>query len=81
MSVTTGVSSQADAQARLQVWLDAEEAVASGQAYAIGSRSLTRANLADIRAQITYWQGQVRAFQAVALGAGSPGIRTVKWVG
>ena len=80
MSVTTGVSSQNDAQLRLQLWLDAEEAVSKGQAYSIGDRSLTRANLSDIRAQINYWQRQVEGFRAKALGSGSPGIRVAKWV-
>lgn len=81
MAITTGVSSQAHAQARLQQWLDAEEAVSKGQAYSIGDRSLTRANLADIRASIQFWQGQVQAFRAVGLGARAPGIRVAKWVG
>lgn len=81
MSVTTGVSSQADAQARLQLWLDAEEAVSSGQSYSIGDRSLSRANLSEITDRITYWQRQVDAFRAKGLGAKSPGMRVVKWVG
>lgn len=81
MAVTTGVSSQSDAQARLQQWLDAEEAVSKGQSYSIGDRSLTRASMADIRAQITYWQRQVEAFRASTLGAGAPGVRVAKWVG
>ncbi len=81
MSVTTGVSSQADAQARLQMWLDAEEAVSSGQSYSIGDRSLSRANLSEITDRITYWQRQVDAFRAKGLGAGTPGMRVVKWVG
>ena len=81
MSVTTGVTTQAHAQARLQLWLDADEAVSKGQSYSIGDRSLTRASVNEIRNQIAYWQRQVEGFRAAALGAGSPGIRVVKWVG
>lgn len=37
---------------RLQMYLDAERAVLSGQSYTIGNRTLTRASLATIRAAI-----------------------------
>ena len=51
------------AEARLAEWLKADEAVATSQSYTIstadGSRSLTRANVAEIRKQIDYWQGHV----------------------
>lgn len=43
------------AKERLLLWLEANEAVATGQSYTIGSRSLTRANLNDIQKQIDYW--------------------------
>lgn len=43
----------------LQAWLDAELAVSSGQSYSIGTRSLTRANLSEIRKQIIYWESQL----------------------
>ena len=66
------------AKERLALWLEAEAAVASSQSYAIGTRSLTRANLSEIRKQIEYWQsvlarleneekagGRNRSFRAV----------------
>jgi hypothetical protein len=81
MAITTGVSTQADAQARLQLWLDADEAVSKGQSYAIGDRSLSRAQTDEIRANITFWQRQVQAFRAAGLGAGSPHLRVVRWTG
>ena len=81
MATTTGISSQADAQARLQLWLDAEEAISKGQSYAIGDRSLTRANLPDAVERIGYYQRLVEGFRAKALGARSSGMRVVKWVG
>ncbi|KEO84766.1 DUF6148 family protein [Tumebacillus flagellatus] len=47
------------AQKHLETWMAAELAVATGQSYTIGTRSLTRANLKDIRDSITYWRGEV----------------------
>lgn len=44
-----------DAQAHLNAWLAADLAVANGQSYSIGDRSLTRANVAEIKQQIGYW--------------------------
>lgn len=40
---------------RLQLWLDAEEAIATGQSYRIGNRELERADLNEVRNQIEYW--------------------------
>lgn len=37
---------------RLKMYLEAEQAVLTGQSYTIGNRTLTRANLAIIRAAI-----------------------------
>ncbi len=37
---------------RLKMYLEAERAVLTGQSYTIGNRTLTRANLATIRAAI-----------------------------
>ena len=47
------------AQARLDDWLAADARVATGQAYEIGERKLTRADAAEIRRNIDYWQGWV----------------------
>ena len=41
---------------KLNTWLAAEEAVATGQSYQIGTRMLTRADLKQIRAQMEYWR-------------------------
>ena len=51
--------STADIQSQLDNWLAASAAVAAGQAYSIGDRSLTRANSEDIRRQIDYWSAQL----------------------
>lgn len=40
---------------KLQTWIAAEEAVATGQSYQIGTRALTRADLKQIREEMEYW--------------------------
>lgn len=50
----------ATAQAHLDEWISADLAVAGGQAYTIGGRSLTRANVAEIRKNIDYWNKWVQ---------------------
>lgn len=40
------------------MWLDAEAAVATNQSYEIDNRKFVRANLAEIREQIKFWQEQ-----------------------
>ena len=37
---------------RLQLYIEAEERILQGQSYTIGNRTLTRANLAEVRAAI-----------------------------
>lgn len=48
----------------LDEWLEAELACATGQSYTIGSRTLTRADLAEIRNTIKYWEGKVAKLEA-----------------
>lgn len=50
----------AQAEAQLAIWLAADAAVASGQSYTIGNRSLTRANASEISKKIEYWDKKVR---------------------
>ena len=47
------------AQEHLNLWLEAEKAVATGQSYTIGRRSLTRPDLSEIRRQIAFWRGEI----------------------
>ena len=58
-----------EARANLKMWLDAERAVASGQAYKSGTRSLTRASLSDIAARIKYWRNQIDKLESGRKGA------------
>lgn len=62
----------ATAQAKLATWLAAEETVATGQSYTIGGRSLTRANLREIREQIEYWNNWVQRLESTG---GRQGMR------
>lgn len=47
------------AKKHLEAWYEADLAVSTGQSYRIGTRYLTRANLSEIRKQITYWEREV----------------------
>ena len=53
------IITRAYAESQLHIWLDAQTAVASGQSYTIGRRTLTRANLKDILAMIDYWEAKL----------------------
>lgn len=58
------------AQKHLDAWLEAELAVTSSQSYTIGSRVLTRADLAQIQKEIEYWDNKVITLAAVAKNGG-----------
>ena len=49
---------------KLNTWLEAEESVATGQSYQIGTRMLTRASLKEIRQQMEYWAGKLAEAEA-----------------
>ena len=48
------------AKKHLDAWLTAELEVTTHQSYTIGSRSLTKANLSEIRKQIQFWETVAR---------------------
>lgn len=58
------------AQAQLDLWLAASEAVAKKQSYSIAGRSLTLADAADIQKSIQYWDTKVQKLSASASGRG-----------
>lgn len=43
------------AKQKLDMWLKAEDAIALSQSYTIEGRSLTRADLSQVREAIEYW--------------------------
>lgn len=49
---------------KLKLWLEAEEAIATGQSYQIDDRRLTRADLYDVRKEIEFWEGKLAAVEA-----------------
>ena len=53
------------AKKHLEAWLEAELSVTVNQSYTIGSRSLTRANLSEIRKQIEFWNNKVQSLENV----------------
>lgn len=53
------------AKKHLDAWLTAELEVTTHQSYTIGSRSLTKANLSEIRQQIEYWGNQVARLENI----------------
>lgn len=58
----------AQAQARLDQYLAAEEAVLLGQQYEIGGRMLRRADLAAIQAGVDLWNKRVENLSAKSAG-------------
>ena len=49
---------------KLNTWLAAEEAIATGQSYQIGTRMLTRANLKQVQGQMEYWAKRLAEAEA-----------------
>lgn len=60
------------------MWLEAETAIATGQSYTIDNRRLDRANLAQVREQIKFWQKELA--KAESLSKGRSRRRTVRIV-
>lgn len=64
----------AQAEAKLTLWLAAEEALATSQSYEIdvdgNTRRLTRANLREVAERVSYWNGKVRDLTRSAGGRG-----------
>jgi hypothetical protein len=56
------------AEAQLAAWLAADEAVAKGQAYSVGGRSVTRADAAAITEKINFWDRKVQQLQGNSSG-------------
>jgi len=50
------------AQTALNAWIAADLAVAKGQSYSMNGRSLTLANVREIREQILYWERKVAGY-------------------
>lgn len=66
--------SLSDAQTALAAWVAADLAVATGQSYSIGSRTLTRADAEEITKKISYWSMVEASLQRAA--ASEPKLST-----
>lgn len=64
------------AKENLQIWLEAQKTVATGQSYRIGTRSLTRASLKEINDMIKYWLNVIEQLEA-GVGRGARVLRGV----
>ena len=53
------------AKKHLDAWLNAELEVTTLQSDTIGSRSLTRANLSEIRKEIEFWTNEVARLENI----------------
>ena len=65
------------AKDRLAAYYQAEMAVLTGQEYTIGSRSLKRADLAQIRSAIKELEGHVQMLEAQASGSTASRARRI----
>lgn len=65
-----------DAQEMLDLWVEAERAVTTGQSYKIGSRSLTRADVSEIAKRINFWRDEVDRLE----NGGGRGARVLRAV-
>lgn len=50
----------AQAEAKLALWMEADERVSRSQYYMLDGKQLTRANAEQIRSNIEYWDRQVK---------------------
>lgn len=56
---------------RLKIWLAAEEAIANGQRYQIEGRSLTRADLYDVKKELLFWAERLAEAESEEQNGGS----------
>jgi len=65
----------AQAEEKLTAYLDAEEKLlAGGQSYTIAGRTLTRADLVEVRKGVTYWNDQVKLLSQASEGRRVRGV-------
>jgi hypothetical protein len=69
----------AQAETQLAAYIEAETKVLTGQSYEFNGRSLTRANLAEIRSGITSWDRRVKELSARVGGSGRARIISPRW--
>jgi len=71
----------AQASAQVVAWEAASLAVAKGQSYTIGDRTLTRAHASEVRNMIQYWTRTEAQLQRVANGQQRTGVSLANFNG
>lgn len=66
-----------EANEMLQLWIEAEKAVSTGQSYSIGGRSLTRVNMKEIREAQRYWESEIYRLKNNVNSRGARVLRAV----
>lgn len=61
----------------LDSWLEAEKHVQAGQSYSIDGKTVTRANLSEIRNAIKYWEAKVTQLKRKSKGKGRTRVSQV----
>lgn len=64
------IISKEAAQRHLEMWLEAEAAVSTGQSYQIEQMQLNRASLKQIRETIIFWENKVAEAEQEERGRG-----------
>jgi len=67
------------ASAHYSDWLAADTAIAKGQSYTIGDRTLTRVHASEVRNQMMYWSKVEAEQQRIANGKGGVSISLAKF--
>ncbi len=70
----------AQAEEQLAAWIAASLAVAKGKEHAIGHRRLRLEDGQEIREQIAFWEGKVRALQAQSAGVSGTGYAVARFI-
>lgn len=68
-----------EAETQLAAYLAAEIKVLSGQSYEFQGRSLTRADLSEIRAGVAAWDRRVKELASTANGRGRARTISPRW--
>lgn len=63
------------ARKHFNAWLDAELKVSQGQSYTIGSRTLTRVHISEIRKTLDYWRAKVQEAELLESGRSTSRVR------
>jgi hypothetical protein len=69
----------ADAEGRLAGWLAADAQLQTGQTVKFNDRLLTRADAAEVRNNIDYWQKKCQELSATTGGRGRARTVTPNW--